>query len=139
MTRGSHTRLAAMTIAASLWALPASAQAPDAAICSLQQAIACTPLEPCERALPAAVNLPALLRFDVSDGVIESRREDGAVRTSKIDSSSDHSDALVLQGNDDGHPWAMRIDRKDGSFTLNVLRGDEAFVGFGVCSAKMLK
>ncbi len=139
MTRGFPTRLVAVAIAATLWALPASGQAPDAAICSLQQAVACTAVEPCERALPAAVNLPALLRFDVSDGVIESRREDGEVRTSKIASSSDHSDALVLQGNDEGHPWAMRIDRDTGEFTLNVLRGDEAFVGFGVCSAKMLK
>jgi hypothetical protein len=105
----------------------------------VQQAVACASLSPCERALPAAVNLPALMRFEVDAGVIESRLERGDVRTSKIANSSTHGDALVLQGNDGSHPWAVRINTKTGRFTLTIAREDESFVGFGVCSAKILE
>jgi hypothetical protein len=126
-------------VAVTICALSASAAEPKEAICAVQQAVACGPGEACELALPAAVNLPALMRFDVDAGIIESRRENGDVRTSKIASSSAEKEALVLQGIDGGHPWAMRVNTKNGGFTLTVLREGEAIVGFGVCSAKILK
>ena len=128
----------AVALAVTLCALSASAEGPEGAICAVQQAVACGAFESCERALPAAVNLPALMRFDVGAGLIESRHESGAIRTSKISSSSTEGDALVLHGVDGGHPWAMRVNTKDGEFTLSVLREGEGFLGFGVCSAKML-
>ena len=131
-------KLLGITGAVALWAPIASAEAPKQAICAMQQAVVCGSVEVCERVLPAAVNLPALMRFDVAAGVIESRRENGDVRTSKIAASSDESDALVLNGIDDGHPWAMRVDVESGNFTLTVLRAEEGFLGFGVCSAKIL-
>jgi len=129
----------AVAFAVTICALSASAAPPKAAMCAVQQAVACGAYEACERALPAAVNLPALMRFDVDAGIIESRRENGDVRTSKIASSSAEKEALVLQGIDGGHPWSMRVNIKQGQFTLAVLREDEAFIGFGVCSAKILK
>ena len=128
-----------VAIAATAFALSASAQPPSKAICAVQQAVVCASVNACERSLPAGANLPALLRFDIDAGTIESRRDDGEFRTSKIASSSTHEDALVLQGSDDGHPWAMRINTKSGLFTLSILREDEGFVGFGVCSAKILQ
>jgi hypothetical protein len=133
---GYHGPLA---VAVAIFALSASAAAPKESICALQQAVACGSFEECERALPAAMNLPALMRLDVEAGIIESRSENGDVRTSKIASSSTEKEALILQGNDGGHPWAIRVNTKNGRFTLTVLREDEAFTGFGVCSAKILK
>ena len=129
----------AVAVGVTICALSASAVTPKDAVCALQQAIACGPYESCERALPEAVNLPALMRFDLDAGTIESRFEGGAVRASKIASSSSEGDVLILQGVDAGHPWAIRVDTGDGRFTLNVLRDDEAFVGFGVCSARILE
>jgi hypothetical protein len=129
----------AVAVAVTICALSASAATPNEAICTVQQAVACGSFEACERALPAAVNLPALMRFDVDARTIESRRENGDVRTSKIASSSTDDEALVLQGVDGGHPWAMRVNTKNGGFTLTVLREDEGFIGFGVCSANILK
>ena len=99
------------------------------------EAVAASP----ERALPAAVNLPALLRIDTGEKVILSRLDDGTVRTSKIASSSSVGAALVMQGNDDGRPWAMRVNTEKGNFTLGVLREDETFTAFGVCSATILE
>jgi hypothetical protein len=126
------------TVAVALGALTATAATPDEAVCALQQAVACASVTPCERMLPAAVNLPVLLRFELGAGVIESRTQSGETRTSKIAKSATHEDALVLQGEDNGHPWAMRISTENGQFTLTVLRPDEGFVGFGVCSSKIL-
>ncbi|MDJ0847297.1 MAG: hypothetical protein QNK04_02845 [Myxococcota bacterium] len=131
-------KLLGITGAVALWAPIASAAMPKQAVCAMQQAVVCGSVEVCERVLPGAVNLPALMRFDVTAGVIESRRESGEVRKSKIGSSSEEADALVLNGIDDGHPWAMRVDVESGNFTLTVLRDDEGFLGFGVCSAKIL-
>ncbi len=129
----------AVAVAVTICALSASAEAPKQALCAVQQAVACGAFEACERALPAAVNLPALMRFDVDAGTIESRHENGTIRTSKITSSSTEGEALLLQGVDGGHPWAMRVNTKNGGFTLTVLREDEGFLGFGVCSAKILE
>jgi hypothetical protein len=128
----------AVALAVTICASAASAEAPKEAVCAVQQAVACGQYEVCERALPAAVNLPALMRYDLGKGIIESRRDDGETRTSKIASSSDEKEALILQGVDGEHPWAMRLNTKNGRFTLTVLREDEAFIGFGVCSSKIL-
>jgi len=135
----SYAFQSAAAVAATACALSASAQTPKEAICAVQQAVVCGSVTPCERALPAAANLPALMRLEVEKGVIESRHENGEVRTSKIASSSTHEDGLVLQGNDDGHPWAARVNTESGQFTLSVVRDDEGYIGFGVCSAKILK
>ena len=129
----------AAVVAAATLALSASAETPDEGICVMQQAVACGAFEACERALPAGVNLPALMRFDVAKGLIESRHQDGAIRTSKISSSSVEGGALLLQGVDGAHPWALRVNTTNGEFTLSILRELEGYLGFGVCSAKILE
>jgi hypothetical protein len=129
----------AVVMGVSMFSLSAKAEAPNEGICAVQQAVACGAFEACERALPAAVNLPALVRFNVKTATIESKRETGGIRTSKIGSSSTEGDSLVLQGVDEGRPWALRVSTKTGQFTLSVLGDDEGYIGFGVCSAKILE
>jgi hypothetical protein len=130
----------ALAVAVMMGALSASAEPlATKAVCAVQQALACGSVEICERALPAAVNLPVLMLFDTGAGLIESRHQSGDVRASKIASSSVEGEALILQGVDGGHPWAIRVNTKTGAFTLTVLHEDEGFLGFGVCSAKILK
>ena len=53
------------------------------------------------RALPAGVNLTALMRFDVDAGIIESRLENGDVRSSKIASSSTDGEAFAQRSGDE--------------------------------------
>jgi hypothetical protein len=120
-------------------AASATAATPTRGICAVQQAVACGAFEACDRELPAGVNLPALILFDVDTGIIESRAQNGDIRTSKIASSSTEGEALLLQGVDGGHPWAMRVNTGNGAFTLMILREEEGFLGFGVCSAKILE
>jgi hypothetical protein len=113
--------------------------APEIAICAVEQAIACPPFAPCERNLPGAVNLPALLKIDRPAGVILSRREAGDERSSKIESESGDENSHVLQGVDDGNPWSIRIDLNTGRFSLSSAQPDTGYIAFGLCSANILK
>lgn len=125
-----------VVLAASL-ALPALA-APEKAICAVEQAIACPPYEPCDRNLPAAVNLPTLLKIDRTAGVIYSKRDSGEERESRIGSMASDDQAYSLQGIDQGNPWSMRIEAESGRFTLTSAQADAGYVAFGLCSARIL-
>ena len=124
-----------------LLAMTAAARADDMApaICALEQTIACSPFEECERSLPGAVNLPVLMRVDPAAGVIVSRTEAGAERRSAIASTSVSGDDLMLTGTDEGNPWSLRASTVTGRFSLVVLHADATFIGFGVCSRSLLQ
>ena len=137
--RTSNLLGAAASAAALLVTIPASAadEIKDA-ICAVQQAIVCEAYSPCERALPGAVNLPALLRIHKDKKLVETRREDGSVRTSPFESASVTDDAYILQGTDEASPWGLRIDKSNGRMVFTVARADAGYMGFGVCSAAIL-
>ena len=116
-----------------------AAPAPERAVCAVEQAIACPPFETCERSLPAAVNLPSLLKIDRPAGLIYSRREAGEERTSKIGSETDGEGFHVLQGVDEGAPWSLLIDLSTGRFTLTSARAEAGYVAFGLCSSRILE
>ena len=115
------------------------AAAPDAAICAIQQVVTCPQFEQCERALPAAVNLPVLMKIDRLSGVIVSRRESGEERKSKIVSESGDDSVHILQGAENGRPWSLRVDLGTGAFTLSSSDADVGYVAFGLCSSNLLK
>jgi len=117
----------------------AQADAPQMAICAIEQSIACPPFEPCERSLPASVNLPVLLKIDRTAGVILSRRESGEERTSVIGTDTGDDAVHVLQGSEDGKPWSMRVDIETGRFTLTSAQPDAGYLAFGLCSSSILK
>lgn len=119
--------------------LCAEAAAPDMAICAVEQAIVCPPFEACERSLPGAVNLPTLLKIDRPAGVIVSRREAGGERSSKIGSEAGDDAHHILQGVDEGAPWSIRIDLETGRFVLTSAQAEAGYVGFGLCSARILE
>ena len=138
MTLGKVERVAAAVVASTTIAFTARAETPEQAVCAVQQAVVCSPYEPCERTLPGALNLPALMMVNHAKGVIETKRESGEIRESKIASSSTHPNAVVLQGNDKGAPWGLRIDTEQGRFVFSGIKEDQTFAGFGVCSYKIL-
>jgi len=116
-----------------------AAQAADPAICAVEQVIACAPFDPCERSLPGAANLPALMRLDPAARVVVSRFDDGTERRSEVASLTETDEAVILQGADEGHPWLMRILKESGRFSLATAQAEATFMAFGVCSAELLK
>lgn len=113
------------------------ASAPQTAVCAVEQAIACPPFEPCERSLPGAFNLPALIKIDRPAGTVLSRLDTGEERASLIGSEDGDDTMHVLQGVDQGHPWSLRVSLETGRFTLTVAEADTGFVAFGVCSTAL--
>ena len=122
-----------------LGGLSAQAEAPEAAICAVQQVITCPQFEACERALPSSVNMPVLMKIDRLTGVIVSRRESGEERTSKIGTESGDDAVHILQGTEEGRTWSMRVKLETGAFTLTSADADVGYVAFGSCSSTLLK
>lgn len=109
------------------------------AICAVEQTIACTPHEECQRNLPGAVNLPVLMRVDPAAGVIVSRTETGEERRSAISATVESGEDLFLSGVDEGNPWSLRASTLTGRFTLAVLTGEDSILAYGVCSRSLLQ
>lgn len=122
----------AVLLPLALSAVPAAAQGP--AVCAVEQAILCPRFEECARNLPAAINLPALLRIDPAAKLMESRMNDGAVRTSPISAVIEAGGSMLMQGADDDLPWSMTVDLAAGAFTLVVADEEAGYVAVGVCS-----
>lgn len=109
------------------------------AICAVEQTIACTPFEECQRNLPGAVNLPVLMRVDPAAGVIVSRTETGEERRSAISATVESGEDLFLSGVDEGNPWSLRASTVTGRFTLAVLTGEDSILAYGLCSRSLLQ
>ncbi len=135
--RPRHICQTVMAIGLALGAQIANA-APEKAICAVEQAIACPPYEECQRALPAAVNLPSLMKLDRPSGTVMTNKEGGEERVSKIIGEAVDEDALMLQGIDGQHAWNMRIELATGHFVLTSAAPDAGYVAFGLCSSKIL-
>lgn len=131
-------RLSVAAAILNLSSLSVGAAAAEKVICGVEQAVACPAYEQCERTLPSAVNLPALMMIDRVAGVILSKRESGETRTSKIASEIEGDGVHILQGSEDGRPWSMRIDLETGRFSLASAHDDLGFVAFGVCSSGLM-
>lgn len=120
-----------------LAAAPAAAAGP--AICAVEQAVLCPRHEECQRSLPAAINLPALLRLDPDARVVEARLDDGTVRTSAVSSVIEADGVTLMHGADDDLPWSMTVSMASGAFTLVVADGAAGYVTFGVCSRALAR
>jgi hypothetical protein len=128
-------KLGAVMVAATSVATATTAFSKDgAAICAVEQAIACSPFEACERSLPGAINLPSLLKIDMEAGAILSVNASGAERSSPIAASTETEAAMTLQGVDNDHPWSLRVGLEDGRFALASVHEGASFSAFGVCS-----
>lgn len=83
--------------------------------------------------------MPALVKLDHSNGVIISRMAAGDKRTSEIGGGEDLEDGYALFGVDNGAPWSLRVNAETGRFSFASPQADEGFIGFGVCSSKILQ
>ncbi|TVQ52414.1 MAG: hypothetical protein EA355_15095 [Rhodobacteraceae bacterium] len=118
-------------------AAPAAADGP--AVCAVEQAILCPRFEECARGLPAAINLPALIRLDPVGKVLEARLDDGTVRVTPVSDVIEAVGSTLMQGVDEGLPWSMSVAMDTGAFTLVVADGEAGYVAFGVCSRALAR
>jgi hypothetical protein len=103
-------------------------------ICAIEQSIACSPFAECERNLPGAFNIPALIKVDIDGSRITSFSGDGQQLTSEIASADETETAVILNGADNGHPWSAIIAKDTGRLSATVIMSDDTFIIFGECS-----
>ena len=120
--------ICAFTLGTSAYAQPSDA------ICAVEQIIACEAFQPCQRSLPGGVNMPALIKLDHTNGVVQSRTIADGDRTSKIEMTEELEVGYVMFGVDDGNGWSFRISDENGRFTFASAHEGIAFTGFGVCA-----
>ncbi len=119
----------------SILVVGSSAQANEAtAFCAVEQAIACAPYQACERNLPGAFNIPALIKLDAEKSRMTSIGQNGAELTSAISSIVETDADIVLSGADAGQPWAASISKKTGRMSATVIQEADTFILFGECS-----
>lgn len=115
------------------YANPVFAQSGNA-ICAIQQIIACPAFEPCERGLPDAVNLPALIKVDLDAGVLLSHTKTGGDRTSPIALTELFDEGYAVSGVDTDVSWSLRVAEATGRFTFASAHEGEGYIGFGICA-----
>lgn len=103
-------------------------------ICAVEQIIACEPFAPCERGLPSAVNMPALVEINLENKTVISRTTTGGDRSSAINLVEEVEGGYLINGVDDGNGWSMRISTDSGRFTLASAHEGVAYTGFGICA-----
>jgi hypothetical protein len=108
------------------------------AICAVEQVISCEAFQACERSLPGAVNMPALVKVDHSAGALVSRGSAQEDRSSPITGIDDLDDGYAIYGMDNGNPWNFRLNTTTGRFTFTSPRDGVGFIGFGVCASRIL-
>ena len=125
-------------IALALGGLAPAASA-DVAICAAEQAISCSPYEPCSRSLPGAVSLPILMKIDSEASEIVGVGVSGDARSSAITSFVETDASQLIHGADTDRAWVMQIDKATGRFTGTVAGSGVGFVVFGECSWEVME
>ena len=83
----------------------------------------------------SAVNLPVFIKFDPGNKVLESARQGGKRRTSKIEYFASTDDTIVLLGDDVNEGWSATVDKSTGSLTATVSEQGMGYIIFGSCLA----
>ena len=107
---------------------------PAKTLCAITSTLICD-VTGCVRGPANAVNLPVFVKVDTKNKVVETAKEGGDRRTSKILSSHAAGDTLVLLGGELGHGWSATMDQATGSFTGTVAGDGIGYMIFGSCLA----
>jgi hypothetical protein len=112
----------------------AEGNGPVKSLCAITSTLTCD-VTGCVRGPANAVNLPVFVKVDTKNKVVETAKEGGDRRTSKILSSHAEGDTLVLLGGELGHGWSATMDQATGSFTGTVAGDGIGYMIFGSCLA----
>ena len=112
-------------------------------LCTPQSAAECGPDGSCQQVSPASVNLPDFFQIDFKEKMITRVSASEKHQGSKIDRMEVLDSKLILQGADDGVEdvrdglaWSMAIAQDTGKLVASAAGESEAFVIFGVCTAR---
>ena len=123
---------AALLMAFSAGVSHADTQQTSSMLCAITDTLTCDK-GACVRGPATAVNLPVFINIDTETQTIQSARQAGDYRSSKIASMGTHEDTLVLLGRDLGVGWSATIDKASGSLTGTIVDQGIGYIVFGSC------
>lgn len=129
----SHKVISAVMLSTASAGLAASEQASSSMLCAVTNTVSCDPRGDCIVGSADAVNMPTFMNFDLDKKVVESARQGGDRRTSKIVSISNQGDVLVLLGDEGTNGWSATIHKSSGNFTGSVATDGIGYLIFGSC------
>lgn len=128
----------AFAILLAAWAIVGTAAAegggPAKTLCAITSTLTCD-LTGCISGPANAVNLPVFVRIDTQNNLVETAREGGDRRTSRIASMRAEGDTLVLLGGEMETGWSATLDQVTGNFTGTVADNGVGYIIFGSCLA----
>jgi hypothetical protein len=104
-------------------------------LCAVTHTVSCDSLGDCIIGPASAVNLPVFLKFNPDQGTVESARQGGERRTSKIAHVGGAGDYMVFLGDEGDSGWSATVTKSTGSFTGTVSEEGLGYVIFGSCLA----
>ena len=113
--------------------LVASEQGSSSMLCAVTSTVSCDPQGNCIVGPASAVNMPTFMNFNLEKKVVESARQGGDRRTSKIVSISSQGDVLVLLGDEGTNGWSATIHKSSGNLTGSVATDGIGYLIFGSC------
>jgi hypothetical protein len=104
-------------------------------LCAVTDTVSCDSKGECVEGSAEAVNLPVFLKIDVQAKTVQSTREGGERRTSKILGVHEEADALVLLGVEQNGGWSAAIGESSGKLTLTAAEEGMGYIVFGACTS----
>jgi hypothetical protein len=103
-------------------------------LCAVIETFDCGPNGECQRGEAWSIDIPQFLRINFKEKKISGTREDGTLRTAKIENMVRVDGRLILQGVQNGRAWNMVITEWNGRMTMTASDDQAGFVVFGACT-----
>jgi len=103
-------------------------------LCATLETFECQPGKQCQERTVQSMDVPQFLRFDFEKKTISGTKQDGTVRTAKIEDQAIMDGKLILQGVQNGRGWSIVVAEDTGKMTLTASDDQAGFVIFGACT-----
>jgi hypothetical protein len=103
-------------------------------ICAGLEATSCQADGACKPGTVDSLNIPQFFWVDVVGKTVGEKGTDGQIRTSPIQTTTQSTTHLVLQGTTDRLGWSAAISKASGKLTVTGTDGAYALVIFGSCT-----
>lgn len=103
-------------------------------LCTAVQAMVCTDDGDCVVDNPWAFNIPQFLQVDLTEKKVSTTKASGEDRSSPIKTLERDTDAIYIQGIEDGRAFSLVINESTGRLSAAVARDGKSVGVFGACT-----
>jgi hypothetical protein len=105
--------------------------------CATFEVVACRAAPGCVEGSAKRFDLPEFMVLDFENKVVRASDFSGYKEVSPIKNQEETGTQLILQGVENGHPWSIAVDRRNGNMITTVISEDLGFTLFGACTTPL--